>query len=365
MFSKPAPRIYNCQVCDKGFAREDNLNRHLLKHVDLNFYHCDQCGVSFSRQEGLSQHQFNKHQVDGKRKMETGNQPPLKKIKKDPRKFYSLDKVSERKIPKFNTTITTYKVTTNDLEIKDIKEIYTVLRVLFTSVIEDITQFSDQDDLIHLAVYSPDLDFPIQLPFMKTSHLTADHILSEVERVLQSFEEFVLDGAFEVDIIHVKNPSGGVWSSHYIDLDAFFKNKKCIIRIQNKDELCCARAIITAKAKIDNHPLFKESIKRGRGIQGKLAKELHVKANVPFGVCGIDEIKSFQTVLPDYQIHVVSRDHFNGMIYTGPEADKKIYLYLHNNHYDVITSMAAFFNKAYFCTECNTRYDKKKNTLVI
>ena len=186
----------------------------------------------------------------------------MKKIKKDPRKFYSLDKIEEKKIPKFNTTNTTYKVTTNDLEIKDIKDIFKVLKFLFTSIIEDITQFSDKDDLIRLAVQSPDLDFPIQVPFVKTSLLSAEHILSEIERVLQSFEEFMLDGAFEIDIIHVKNPSGGVWSSHYIDLDAFLKNKKCIIRIQNKDELCCARAIITAKAKIDNHPLYKESIKK-------------------------------------------------------------------------------------------------------
>ena len=195
---------------------------------------------------------------------------------------------------------------------------------------------------------------------MKTSLLIAEHILSEIERILQSFEEFMLDGAFDIDIIHVKNPKGGVWSSHYIDLDSFLKNKQCIIHKQNKDELCCARAIITAKAKIDNHPLFKESIKRGGCISGQLAKELHVKANVPLGVCGIDDIKRFQTVLADYQIHFVSRDHFNGMIYTGPEVDKKIYRYLHDNHYDVICSMAAFLNKSYFCTKCNTGYDRKE-----
>ena len=360
MFSKPTPRIITCEVCDKQFTRKDNLNRHLKKHVDLNCHHCDECGASFLRRDGLTQHMFDKHQMGGKRKLEFASQPSLKKIKKNPRQFYDLKKISERKIEKYNTTNSTYKVTTDNLEIKEIKDIFKVLKVLFSNLIDDITQFADKDDLIRLAVQSPDIDFPILVPFMKASSLGAEHILSEIERVLQSFEEFVLDGAFEIDIIHVKHPKGGVWSNHFVDLDSFLENKQCIIRIKNKDELCCARAIITTKAKLDKHPLFENSIRRGRGVQGLLANELHEKAGVSLGLCGIEEIKHFQAVLPGYQIHVVSRDHFNGMIYVGPEADNKIFLYMHDNHYDVITSMAAFLNKAYFCTKCNKGYDKKE-----
>jgi hypothetical protein len=33
------------------------------------------------------------------------------------------------------------------------------------------------------------------------------------------------------------------------------------------------------------------------------------------------------------------REHFNGIVYHEPTADKKIYLYYYDNHYDVITSM--------------------------
>jgi hypothetical protein len=64
------------------------------------------------------------------------------------------------------------------------------------------------------------------------------------------------------------------------------------------------------------------------------------------------DVKTFQRFLVGYQIHVISREHFNGIVYHGPTAEKKIYLYYHDNHYDVITSMTAFLSRIYFCTNC-------------
>ena len=74
-------------------------------------------------------------------------------------------------------------------------------------------------------------------------------------------------------------------------------------------------------------------------MQTRLAHNLHEKANVSIGPCGLEEVKQFQT----YQINIVSKDHQNSIIYSGPEKEKRIYLFLHDNHYDVITSMPAFF----------------------
>ncbi|VDI78916.1 Hypothetical predicted protein [Mytilus galloprovincialis] len=115
---------------------------------------------------------------------------------------------------------------------------------------------------------------------------------------------------------------------------------------------------MTAKARLDGHEKW-NSIRQGRNIQGELARKLHNKAGVPFRRCGIEEIKSFQRILDGYQIHVVSKEHFNAIIYEGPTAEKKIYLYLHDHHYDVITAMPAFLSRNYFCTKCNKGYDHK------
>jgi hypothetical protein len=45
---------------------------------------------------------------------------------------------------------------------------------------------------------------------------------------------------------------------------------------------------------------------------------LHTLAKVPLLKCGIEEIKKFQAVMPEYQIHV-SKEHFNGIIALAPQ----------------------------------------------
>ena len=85
----------------------------------------------------------------------------------------------------------------------------------------------------------------------------------------------------------------------------------------NKDELCCARAIVTAKARVDKHEKW-DAIRKGYKIQETLAKELHRQAGVPLAKCGTDQIKQFQDVLPDYQLVVCSRDYANAVIKGNP-----------------------------------------------
>ena len=93
--------------------------------------------------------------------------------------------------------------------------------------------------------------------------------------------------------------------------------KRCFVTIKNKDELCAARAIVTAIAKLEGFSNYC-SYKDGGPIQRTKAWDLHHKAGVPLTPCGIDEIKLFQAVLPDYQLVVVSGDHFDAIIYKGP-----------------------------------------------
>jgi hypothetical protein len=126
--------------------------------------------------------------------------------------------------------------------------------------------------------------------------------------------------------------------------------------------MCCARAIVTAKVKIDGHEQW-NSIQRYRRIQEELALELHTKAGVPLHQCGIEDVKTFQRFLVGYQIHVISREYFNEIVYHGPTAEKKIYLYYHDNHYDVITSMTAFLSRNHFVQTVIKVITPKKNTL--
>ena len=100
-----------------------------------------------------------------------------------------------------------------------------------------------------------------------------------------------------------------------------------------------------------------------RRDQEKKARELHTAANVPLGPCGIPEVELFQKYLTNYEINIVSGNHDSAIIYPSKPSTNSnatpIYLYLHNNHYDVITSMTGFLSGRYFCHTCRQAYSNK------
>ena len=104
----------------------------------------------------------------------------------------------------------------------------------------------EPSDLVRMSVQCPELDFPISLPFMKLSQLNAERFLSEIERVLQSYEQFVLDETLEIEMINASLPLGGIGKRYkYVDLEKTLHEKRCFIQIRNKDDLCCVRVIVT------------------------------------------------------------------------------------------------------------------------
>ena len=128
--------------------------------------------------------------------------------------------------------------------------------------------------------------------------------------------------------------------------------------------MCLARALVVAVARIEKDPKYDQIRKSNKSIQRERAMELHRAANVPFGPCGLDEVDLFQKYLTDYQITVVSGDHNDSIIYPPKPSDKQpIYLYLHDKHYDVITSMPGFLSTSYFCHECKKTYCKESDHL--
>ena len=358
---------YTCSTCKKVFNRKGNLDRHRQKHQNENNYHCPTCSNVFISKKALEDHIIrHENQTGGaaKRTSEEHAEGSNKKRRLEPviatDKFYNIEKVSERKIEKFNTTASYYNISVKDMEVRGLAEILKVLKQLFASIIDHIAGDIPSNDLIRITMDNPELDYPITLPFMSRSTLTVDRLLSEIERVLQSYEQFVLDETFGIELVHVHMTKGsGQKRKPYVDIVKLLSDKRSIIQIKNSDELCCARALVTALARVQNHPRW-ESIRKGRKIQETLAKELHEKAGVPLTACGIPEIKLFQKALPDIQIHVLSKEHFNSVIYQGPEGGTPIYLYSHDQHYDIITKITGFLNRSYFCFQCKKGYNNKE-----
>ena len=106
------------------------------------------------------------------------------------------------------------------------------LKKMFTSILNQLTDGSKPQDLIRMMVQSPSLDYPIVIPFLRIPELTVDRFMSEIERVLQSNDEFSIDESLIFEIIHVNMLNGGARKRcKFINTDKFLENRKCIIRI--------------------------------------------------------------------------------------------------------------------------------------
>jgi hypothetical protein len=59
----------------------------------------------------------------------------------NPENYYTLRVTKEQRIPKFNTTALHYKVDNKNLDVKDLSYIVKTFKVLFQSIISNITEF--------------------------------------------------------------------------------------------------------------------------------------------------------------------------------------------------------------------------------
>ena len=168
--------------------------------------------------------------------------------------------------------------------------------------------------------------------------------------------------------MHVEAPQGsGRKPRTILNIDEFLHKKKSITTIKNNDDLCLARALVVAIAKIEKSPSFHILMNAERRTQEKKARELHELAKVPLGPCGLPEVELFQKYLTKYEINIVSTAHNNSIIYPPKPSTVNnvtpIYLHLHKNHYDVITTMPAFLAVVYFCHTCRRSYSNKYDHL--
>jgi len=165
---------------------------------------------------------------------------------------------------------------------------------------------------------------------------TIEALLNEIIKVSQSKKEFLMSGLIEVDVIHVRATQIGESSSKYsiIDVNKWRRDSKKLVQIA-KDGYCVARSIIVSKAYEDGiRGLEWRRIRSDTNkIQYKKAVELCKLAKVTVGNHGVkhEDFDRFQAVLsPNYQLIVVTPP--KNYHYIGSEAEKKLYLFLSENH---------------------------------
>ena len=282
------------------------------------------------------------------------------------KEFYQKESVTKHHSKKFGMTATDHTIRFNSvLSELDLIESYERTQTIFEHLLKDVTRDMNEKDQVRFVLRSDQLDTPISIPFMTVEQLTTERVFSQIERVIQSNRDFRLNDTVTVDIIHVEAPQGSGRSKRTtLNIREYLKKKGSIITINNNDNLCLARALVVAIARIEKDPRYDQIRRSSANIQLQRALELHRAANVPLGPCGLDEVKLFQKYLTNYEITVVSGDCNDSIIYPPEPTDKQpIYLYLHNKHFDVITSMPGFLSTSYFCHQCRKVYCKTTDHL--
>ena len=281
--------------------------------------------------------------------------------------FYEIASVKKYTSKKFRATATDTEIRFNNV-INDIDliESHRHTRRIFERLLSDVTKRMGERDQVRFVLRSTQLDNPISIPFLPLERLTPERVMSAVQHVIQSNRDFRLNDTVNVDLIHVEAPQGSGRSKRSIvNIKEYLHRKGSVITIKNEDNLCLARALVVAIAKVKNAPDY-VNLRDHVTTQQVKAIELHARAKVPMGPsCGLEEVDMFQKHLTEYEINIVSGIHDNAIIYPKkPSTDKTpIYLYLHDKHYDVITSMPGFLSKNYYCHKCRRAYAKKLDHL--
>ena len=231
-----------------------------------------------------------------------------------------------------------------------------------------------------------------------------EELLRKLAGKLNSNQSFHPDQSFQLDLTLVRPMGQGSGREKGLSPGRMGylmsrQVKKSIIWIRNSDELCCARAIVTLKARaewklaerkvqeeegneVPDQVLLRELKEKAKELltdyntlrrtseerkkptlQLIYARQLHRNAEVPEGPCGLEEVKGFQTYLssltPPFQLKVFC-DQTHKPLYTGPQKvdkDHILVLLKSGNHYDGITSLKDFFVRSYWCDDCDRAFN--------
>lgn len=243
------------------------------------------------------------------------------------------------------------------------------IRQGFNELVINMKSDALETDMLGFTLHS--LNFkrkePGYVSFRPASEVDGDVLWKIFEGIVQSNSESITStDTMRVECTRVSLPvgSGKVRPGRFDNYLNECSDRRSIINIKNKDNLCLARAIVVAKAHVKKDPLY-ALIRQDKGQrQTKKAKKLLEKAQVtiPVGGAGIPELEKFQTHLKKYKITVYNYNTKGRDVYFQGKNDSfvhRINLLFCNGHFNVITKLNAAFGSSYFCEHCHVPYDHK------
>ena len=192
--------------------------------------------------------------------------------------------------------------------------------------------------------------------------------MDQLAKQLNSSQSFAPGDDFSLEVTTIRMPEEGGRRKKHDIVKGRVRNihKRCRVAIQNDDNLCCLRAVVTMRAWADKlarrfPPAGYRALREGSPQQKVQAIQLGREAGVSITEpLGLEDLTKIQAVLtPRYQIKVLQIGLPHMIVFAGPKAPSLIMLVLEDGHYDGTTSFKGMFNRSYFCPDCDRGYDNE------
>ena len=283
-------------------------------------------------------------------------------------KLMKIELHREKHNTKYKATEKDFKITFQDMDAVSFSETLELVSRLIERVLARLLKDVEPHHKVRLVLRSPELDAAIQIPFTRKKDLHAREVIDYIVRVLNSNQSFHIHPGIILNVIHVAVPRGGTRKRvKSFDPKKILKDKRSVITINNKDDLCFGRALAVAKChalKENNDEKARDSwdsLRRYDGPQKAAAEALYDAAGVKRGRCGVPEMQKFQEFLaPDFGINVFQLNMTPGEqhIFRGRiNAPMQLYIAYYKEHFDTITSITGFLDRSFFCNPCGIGFN--------
>ena len=267
-----------------------------------------------------------------------------------------------------------YEVYFTDIEgnAHHLKEIFqSLFNKLVTEIETDLPDFSHRSRLV---LNAPSLNYPIHIPFHPACDFNADLILNEIERVLNSNENFDISDSVKVNILSVSLPVmggyklGGIQNRTVPDICSFAKQKKSIITIRDTSDSndCLLRALAVGVALVERKDSGR--YKHLSRVESQTAEKKQLLYR-PKRFDGFDcesgstnrcttedlTIWACSSFLKQYMITLFDRNFMGVFIKSFNDGKDKHFDLLYdpaNYHVDVISSTKGLFMVRHYCYVC-------------
>lgn len=278
-----------------------------------------------------------------------------------------------------------YQVTLKDQVISEdntLVDILPQLRLMFTSILEEINLSHNPYDIVRIYITHADVKATnIIVGPDYLALISAEVIMNHIADVIHSNNFIPANKGLSINVAVIRMLQGmkrlnvtNVWKD--------LVRKGCIIGIDNQDNYCLPRAIAVAIARQEmlNDRSDKTLRTRYNAIRQKdrkmckkyftlsyqktkALKMMHL-AGIPLNRLGLlSDVPLYERAL-QVGVTVISARSSNKKVYRGNETYKMQIILYHTEgsggkgHFSVLTKIAPLLNKAYYCNTCDVGFDR-------